>query len=62
MINSEVISNKELMELGYRKATADAIIHQARDLLVARGYTFYERKRLMVVPKSVISEVLGMEL
>ncbi|MEQ9763576.1 DUF3173 domain-containing protein [Streptococcus jiangjianxini] len=56
------ISNKELVQLGYRKATADAIIHEARELLVSRGYTFYERKRLMVVPKSVVSEVLGMEL
>ncbi|MBI0908005.1 DUF3173 family protein [Streptococcus uberis] len=56
------ISNKELVQLGYRKATADAIIHEARALLVSRGYTFYDRKRLMVVPKSIVSEVLGMEL
>ncbi|HFV2651927.1 TPA: DUF3173 family protein, partial [Streptococcus pneumoniae] len=28
----------------------------------SRGYTFYNRKRLMVVPKSVVKELLGMEL
>ena len=56
------ISNKELVQLGYRKATADAIIHEARELLVSRGYKFYERKRLMVVPRNSVSEVLGMEL
>lgn len=62
MKNSGAISNKDLIEMGYHKATADAIIHQARTLLVSRGYSFYERKRLMVVPKSAVSEVLGMEL
>lgn len=62
MKNSATISNKDLVELGYRQATANAIIHQARELLVSRGYSFYERKRLMVVPKSVVAEVLEMEL
>ena len=38
------------------------IIHQARELLVSRGYTFYNRKRLMVVPKSVVNEILGTEV
>lgn len=31
-------------------------------LLVSRGYTFYNRKRLMVVPKSVVNEILGTEV
>ena len=30
--------------------------------MVNKGYSFYDRKRLMVVPKSAVSEVLGMEL
>ncbi|QQT06441.1 DUF3173 family protein [Streptococcus constellatus] len=38
------------------------IIHQARELLVSRGYTFYNRKRLMVVPKSIVNEILGTEV
>lgn len=62
MSDTNVITNKDLIELGYCKSTANAIIHQARDLLVERGYTFYSRKRLMVVPKSVVAELLGMEL
>ncbi len=45
-----LISNKELIEMGYVH-TANDNIHQARELLVSRGYTFYNRKRLMVVPK-----------
>lgn len=47
----DTISNKDLISMGYRPSTANAIIHQVRELLVSRGYTFYNRKRLMVVPK-----------
>ncbi len=59
---ADIISNKDLISMGYRPSTANAIIHQARDILVSRGYTFYNRKRLMVVPKSVVKELLGMDL
>ena len=58
----DTISNKDLISMGYRPSTANAIIHQARDILVSRGYTFYERNRLMVVPKSILKELLGMDL
>ena len=58
----DTISNKDLISMGYKPATANAIIHQARDILVSRGYTFYERKRLMVIPKSIVKELLGMDL
>ena len=56
-MDHNLISNKELIEMGYRPHTANDIIHQARELLVSRGYTFYNRKRLMVVPKSVVNEI-----
>ncbi|MCY7023620.1 DUF3173 domain-containing protein [Streptococcus intermedius] len=59
---TDTVSNKDLIAMGYKPTTANAIIHQAREILVSRGYKFYERKRLMVVPKSVVSELLGMDL
>lgn len=58
MINN-TISQKDLIEMGYKQYTAMQIIHQARKLMVNKGYSFYDRKRLMVVPKSAVSEVLG---
>ena len=61
MINNK-ISQKDLIEMGYKQYTALQIIHQARKLMVNKGYSFYDRKRLMVVPKSAVSEVLGVEL
>ena len=61
MINN-TISQKDLIEMGYKQYTAMQIIHQARKLMVNKGYSVYDRKRLMVVPKSAVSEVLGVEL
>lgn len=61
MINN-TISQRDLIEMGYKQYTAMQIIHQARKLMVNKGYSFYDRKRLMVVPKSAVSEVLGVEL
>lgn len=61
MINN-TISQKDLIEMGYKQYTAMQIIHQARKLMVNKGYSFYDRKHLMVVPKSAVSEVLGVEL
>ena len=62
MKNDNVISDKDLIEMGYNKATAQRIIRQSRELLVQRGYTFYHRNRLMIVPKSIVSEILGVNV
>ncbi|MGT2816052.1 DUF3173 domain-containing protein [Streptococcus intermedius] len=62
MKNDNVISDKDLIEMGYNKATAQRIIRQSRELLVQRGYTFYNRNRLMIVPKSIVSEILGVNV
>ncbi|WP_247937800.1 DUF3173 domain-containing protein [Streptococcus intermedius] len=62
MKNDNVISDKDLVEMGYNKATAQRIIRQSRELLVQRGYTFYNRNRLMIVPKSIVSEILGVNV
>ena len=62
MKNDNVISDKYLIEMGYNKATAQRIIRQSRELLVQRGYTFYNRNRLMIVPKSIVSEILGVNV
>jgi conserved hypothetical protein len=61
-MQNNFISDKDLVALGYKEATAKVIIHQARDLLVSRGFEFYNRKRLMIVPKAIVSEILGVEL
>ncbi|MGT2779803.1 DUF3173 domain-containing protein [Streptococcus intermedius] len=61
-MNDNVISDKDLMSMGYSKTTAQRIIKKSRELLVERGYSFYDRKRLMIVPKSIVSEILGVQI
>ena len=61
-MNDTVISDKDLMSMGYSNTTAQRIIKKSRELLVERGYSFYDRKRLMIVPKSVVSEILGVQI
>lgn len=39
MINN-TISQKDLIEMGYKQYTAMQIIHQARKLMVNKGYSF----------------------
>lgn len=45
------VNKDDLIALGYPKATAQAIIRQAKSQLVAEGLTLYLNKRLGVVPK-----------
>lgn len=60
--NKSIVSNKDLVELGFRPYTADRIIRQARAILVKQGFEFYSAKRIMVVPKSTVEEILGTKL
>lgn len=62
MENGNIISDKELMSMGYNKATAQRIIKESRELLVERGFSFYDRKRLMIVPKTIVAEILGVQI
>lgn len=60
--NGKFISRDDLISLGFKKTVATAYIHQARELLVTRGFTAYDRNRLMVVPRTIMSEILAVEL
>lgn len=56
------VNKDDLIALGYPKATAQAIIRQAKSQLVAEGLTLYLNKRLGVVPKSKVEEIIGVNL
>lgn len=57
----QLISCKDLIQSGYSKDRSQKIIREARRILVERGYTFYSGTRIMVVPRQVVYEVLGVE-
>lgn len=62
MTNSNIITKKSLEQLGYLPHTASTIIRQAKQVMVQRGYPFYNNKRLGHVPKNVVEEILGVSL
>lgn len=57
-----IISKEELIEIGYTKCTAQGIIREAKALMVQRGYSFYNNKRLGRVPKETVEEITGIKL
>ena len=61
-MDNNLIINKELIERGYCPHAANEIIHQSRELLISRCNTFYSRKHLMGVLKSVVNKILGTEV
>ncbi|WP_088838706.1 DUF3173 domain-containing protein [Listeria sp. ILCC792] len=56
------VSKNDLIELCYRPHTASTIIRQAKQIMVQRGYPFYQNKRLSYVPRNVVEEIIGVSL
>ena len=61
-MDNNLISNKELIEMGYRLIQRMISFIRQENYLYHEAITFYNRKRLMVVPKSVVNEILGTEV
>ena len=57
-----MICRKELEELGFKTNQAVTIIRQAKVRMVNQGYPYYNNKRVGVVPRQVIEEILGIPL
>ncbi|WP_368651425.1 DUF3173 domain-containing protein [Lactococcus raffinolactis] len=62
MDNSSVVNKNDLVALGFKVGTATSIIRQAKYLMINKGFTFYENKRLGAVPRSAVEEILGIKL
>ena len=62
MDNSSVVNKNDLVALGFKVGTATSIIRQAKYLMINKGFTFYENKRLGAVPHSAVEEILGIKL
>jgi hypothetical protein len=60
--NSELLCIDDLIELGYKTATAKGFIHEAKKVMVDRGYSVYSNQRLGIVPRKVVEELLGVKL
>lgn len=58
-MNKATINYAELCEYGFKPHQARDIIREAKALMVQKGYSFYNNKRLGVVPRYVVADIIG---
>lgn len=51
-----------LIKLGYGPSFSADIIREAKKLMIAKGHTYYQSKKLDRVPKEAVEELLGITL
>lgn len=56
------IAKQDLMDLGYGNSFATTIIKEAKQVMVSRGYSFYQSRKLNRVPREVVEGILGITL
>ena len=56
------VTKKDLITLGYGPSFAANIIKESKKLMIKKGHTYYESKKLDRVPKEAVEELLGVTL
>lgn len=56
------MTKHDLIELGYGKCSAESIIKQAKELMVQKGFPYYNNSRLGLVPVHSVEDILGIHL
>ena len=56
------VTKSDLIALGYGPSFAADIIREAKKLMVEKGHTYYESRKLDRVPKEAVEELLGIKL
>lgn len=53
------VTKKDLISLGYGPSFSADIIKQAKELMIKKGHTYYQSKKLDRVPREAVEELLG---
>ncbi|HAC0715733.1 TPA_asm: DUF3173 domain-containing protein [Listeria monocytogenes] len=53
------VTKKDLINLGYGPSFSADIIRQAKKLMISKGHTYYQSKKLDRVPRETVEELLG---
>ena len=56
------VTKSDLIALGYGPSFAADIIREAKKLMVEKGHTYYQSRKLDRVPKEGVEELLGIKL
>lgn len=62
LIMKQTMNKEDLIKMGYNPYTAVSIIRQAKQIMVQKGYAFYNNRRLGHVPTAAVEEILGVSL
>jgi len=55
------VSKKDLVQAGFSNYHAAKIIHEAKQLLVNKGFTYYQNRRIGIVPSNAVEELIGID-
>lgn len=53
------VTKKDLITMGYGPSFASDIIREAKKIMVEKGHTYYQSRKLDRVPKEAVEELLG---
>ena len=56
------VTKKDLIALGYGTSFSADIIRKAKKLMIEKGHTYYQSRKLDKVPKEAVEELLGITL
>ena len=56
------VTEKDLIALGYGTSFSADIIRKAKRLMIEKGHTYYQSRKLDRVPKEAVEELLGITL
>ena len=56
------VTKGDLIALGYGPSFAADIIRETKKLMVSRGHTYYQSRKLDRVPKEAVEELLGITI
>lgn len=55
------VTKKDLIELGYGNSFSADIIKKSKELMISKGHTYYESRKLDRVPCEAVEEILGIK-
>ena len=56
------VTKSDLNALGYGTSFAANIIRKAKKLMISKGHTYYQSRKLDRVPKEAVEEILGITI
>lgn len=56
------VTKSDLIALGYGTSFAANIIRESKKLMISKGHTYYQSRKLDRVPKEAVEEILGITI